>query len=433
MTAGDGIGYKEGMPEPTPLDLYADAVRADPYPLLTELRESAPVHWVSQHGLESWIVTRYDEVRFVLGDGRFCKQPDEIPDALRRFKAALGSPVESEVRSLLATDPPDHTRLRRLVGKAFTPRRVEQLRPRIQEITDGLLDEAAATGGSDAVVDLVEAVTTPLPITVISELVGVPAEDRSDFRTWSDRLLLVPRDEEGHRGRQASAEALRTYFTGLVADRRRAMRAELAPDSQPDLTGALLTARDDDGRLSEQELISMLMVVLAAGYETTGNMIGNALLALFDWPEERRRLREQPGGLRVGVEELLRFAGSVTQPTLRVAREDIEVGGVVIPAGSVVVAMLTAANRDPRRFPEPDRFDPAREGNPHVAFGHGIHFCLGAPLARMELEIALETVLRRFPDMELACARNEIPWRPSALLRGPAALPVRLAPTRVAA
>ncbi len=431
MTDGGGIGYEQGMPEPRPLDLYADEVRADPYPLLTELREAAPVHWVSQHGLESWIVTRYDEVRFVLGDGRFCKQPDEMPEALRRFKAALGSPVESEVRSLLATDPPDHTRLRRLVGKAFTPRRVEHLRGRIQEITDGLLG-AAAEKGTD-VVDLVDTVTTPLPITVISELVGVPAEDRPDFRRWSDSLLLVPRDEEGHRSRQSSADALRCYFTDLVAQRRRAVRPELAPDAQPDLTSALLTARDEGGRLSEQELISMLMVVLAAGYETTGNMIGNALLALFDWPEERRRLREQPGGLRVGVEELLRFAGSVTQPTLRVAREDIEVGGVVIPAGSVVVAMLTAANRDPRRFPEPDRFDPAREGNPHVAFGHGIHFCLGAPLARMELEIALETVLRRVPDMELACARNEIPWRPSALLRGPAALPVRLAPTRVAA
>jgi cytochrome P450 len=430
MTDGGGIGYEQGMPEPRPLDLYADEVRADPYPLLTELREAAPVHWVSQHGLESWIVTRYDEVRFVLGDSRFIKQPDQIPDALRRYKAALGSPVESEVRSLLGTDPPDHTRLRRLVGKAFTPRRVDQLRGRIQEITDTLLD-AAGGRSDDGVVDLVEAVTTPLPITVISELVGVPAEDRPDFRLWSDALLLVPRDEQGHRNRQGGADALRGYFTDLVAQRRRAMRPELAPDAQPDLTSALLTARDEGGRLSEQELISMLMVVLAAGYETTGNMIGNGLLALFDWPEERRRLQQEPSGLRLAVEELLRFDGSVTQPTLRVAREDVEVGGVAIPAGSVVVAMLTAANRDPRRFPEPDRFDPAREENPHVAFGHGIHFCLGAPLARLELEIVLGATLRRFPDMELACARSEVPWRPSALLRGPAALPVRLAPTRV--
>ncbi|HET9773320.1 MAG TPA: cytochrome P450 [Acidimicrobiia bacterium] len=420
------------MSDPRPLDLYADEVRADPYPLLAELREAAPVHWVTQHGLESWIVTRYDEVRFVLGDGRFCKQPDEIPEALRKFKAALGGPAESEVRSLLATDPPDHTRLRRLVGKAFTPRRVEQLRARIQQITDGLLDAAATAGSDGDAVDLVEGLATPLPITVISELVGVPAEDRPDFRRWSDSLLLVPRDEEGHRSRQASADALRNYFTGLVTDRRRAMAPELAPDAQPDLTSALLTARDEGGSLSEQELISMLMVVLAAGYETTGNMIGNALLALFDWPEERRRLQNRPDGLRVAVEELLRFVGSVTQPTLRVAREDVEVGGVVIPAGSVVVAMLTAANRDPRRFPDPDRFEPAREENPHVAFGHGIHFCLGAPLARLELEIVLGTTLRRFPAMELACDRNEIPWRPSALLRGPAALPVRLAPTRVA-
>src|SRR5688572_15563842 len=411
--------------EPTPLDLYADEVRADPYPLLTELREEAPVHWVSQHGLESWIVTRYDEVRFVLGDARFCKQPDTVPDAVRKYKAALGSPVESEVRSLLGTDPPDHTRLRRLVGKAFTPRRVDQLRPRIQQITDGLLD-AASVGGD--IVDLVKALTTPLPITVISELVGVPAQDQPDFKRWSDALLLVPRDEEGNRSRQAGADALRMYFVNLVAERRRAMSPELAPDAQPDLVSALLTARDEGGRLTEQELISMLMVVLAAGYETTGNMIGNALLALFDWPAERRRLQEQPDGLRLAAEELLRFVGSVMQPTLRVAREDVEVGGVVIPAGSVVVAMLAAANRDPRRFPQPDRFDPAREENPHVAFGHGVHFCLGAPLARMELEISLGTLLRRFPDVALACDRADISWRPSALLRGPAKMPVRLAP-----
>ena len=415
------------MSEPRPLDLYGDAVRADPYPLLTELREAAPVHWVSQHGLESWIVTRYDEVRFVLGDPRFCKHPDTVPEALRKFKAAFGSPTENEVRSLLATDPPDHTRLRRLVGKAFTPRRVDGLRPRIQQVTDALLDAAAGA----EVVDLVEALTTPLPITVIGQLVGVPVEDRADFKRWSDALLLVAKDEEGFRNRQAGGDSLRAYFVDLVDQRRRAMRPELAPDAQPDLVSALLTARDEGGRLSEQELISMLMVVLVAGYETTGNMIGNAVLALFDWPEERRRLQEDPDQLRAAVEELLRFVGPVMQPTLRVASEDVEVGGVVIPAGSVVVAMLSAANRDPRRYAEPDRFRPSREDNPHVAFGHGIHFCLGAPLARMEVEIALGALLRRYPDFELACGRDEVPWRPSPLLRGPAALPVRLTRTRL--
>jgi cytochrome P450 len=176
----------------------------------------------------------------------------------------------------------------------------------------------------------------------------------------------------------------------------------------------------------------MLMVVLAAGHETTGNLIGNAVLALFDHPDERRRVREQPDLLRVAVEEMLRFVGPVMQPTLRVASEDVKLGEVVIPEGSIVVAMLAAANRDPRRFPEADRFDVTREDNPHLAFGHGIHFCLGAPLARMEAETAIGSLLRRFPDMALACARAEIPWRPSALLRGPAALPVRLRPARAA-
>ncbi|HKN39752.1 MAG TPA: cytochrome P450 [Acidimicrobiia bacterium] len=417
------------MAEPMPLDLYADEVRANPYPLLEELREAAPVHWVSQQGLESWIVTRYDEVRFVLGDPRFIKAPETVPEALRRFKAAFGSQEESEVRSLLATDPPDHTRLRRLVGKAFTPRRVDGLRRRAQQVTDGLLDAIDGDGGDrTGVVDLVEGLTIPLPVTMIGELVGVPAEDRADFKKWSDALLVVPRDEEGRRSRQAGAEALRAYFADLVAERRRTMRPELAPDAQPDLVSALLTARDEGGRLSEQELLSMLMVVLTAGHETTGNLIGNSVLALFDWPDRRRRLQADPGLLRVAVEELLRFVGPVMQPTLRVASEDVEIGGVVIPAGSVVVCMLASANRDPRRFPAPDEFDVAREDNPHLGFGHGIHFCLGAPLARMEAETALGSLLRRFPDMELAAGRQKIPWRPSALLRGPAVLPVRLRP-----
>jgi cytochrome P450 len=413
------------MPEPMPLDLYDDRVRADPYPLLSELREAAPVHWVSQHhGLESWIVTRYDEVRLVLGDGRFIKAPETVPEALRTFKAAFGNQVENEVRSLLATDPPDHTRLRRLVGKAFTPRRVEGLRPRIEQVTGALLDAAK---GHD-VVDLVEALTVPLPVTMIGELVGVPAEDRDNFKRWSDALLTVARDAEGFRSRQAGADALRAYFAALIDERRTTMRPELAPDAQPDLVSALLTARDEGGRLSEQELLAMLMVVLAAGHETTGNLIGNSVLALFDWPEERARLQEHPELVRVAVEEMLRFIGPVMQSTLRIASEDVEVGGVTIPAGSVVVAMLTAANRDPHRFDDADRFDVTREENPHLAFGHGIHFCLGAPLARMEAEIAIGSLLRRFPAMELACNRREIPWRPSALLRGPAELPVRLHP-----
>ena len=417
------------MADPMPLDLYADPVRADPYPLLEELREAAPVLWVSQQGLESWIVTRYDEVRAVLADSRFVKQPATVPEALRKFKAAFGSEVESEVRSLLATDPPDHTRLRRLVGKAFTPRRVDGLRRRAQEVTDGLLDtlEGATRHGAD-VVDLVEGLTIPLPVTMIGELVGVPAEDRADFKKWSDALLTVAHDEEGRRGRQAGAEALRDYFADLVAERRRTMRPELAPDAQPDLVSALLTARDEGNRLSEQELLSMLMVVLTAGHETTGNLIGNSVLALLEWPEQRRRLQEDPGRLRLAVEELLRFVGPVMQPTLRVAAEDVELGGVVIPAGSVVVCMLASANRDPRRFETPDAFDVAREDNPHLGFGHGIHFCLGAPLARMEAEIALGSLLRRFPDLELAADRHAIRWRPSALLRGPAELPVRLSP-----
>ena len=295
------------MSEPMPLDLYDDAVRADPYPLLAELREAAPVHWVSQQGLESWIVTRYDDVRAVLADNRFVKAPETVPEALRKFKAAFGNQVESEVRSLLATDPPDHTRLRRLVGKAFTPRRVEGLRPRIAQVTDALLDALDATD----IADLVEGLTVPLPVTMIGELVGVPAEDRHDFKRWSDALLTVARDEDGLRSRQAGADALRAYFVALIDERRKTMRPELAPDAQPDLVSALLTARDEGGRLSEQELLAMLMVVLAAGHETTGNLIGNSVLALFDWPEQRARLREHPDLLRVAVEEMLRFIGPV--------------------------------------------------------------------------------------------------------------------------
>ena len=202
------------------------------------------------------------------------------------------------------------------------------------------------------------------------------------------------------------------------------MRPELAPDAQPDLVSALLTARDEGNRLSEQELLSMLMVVLTAGHETTGNLIGNSVLALLDWPEQRQRLQEDPGRLRPAVEELLRFVGPVMQPTLRVAAEDVELGGVVIPAGSVVVCMLASANRDPRRFPQPEEFDVAREDNPHLGFGHGIHFCLGAALARMEGEVVFNALLARFGMIELAVDEPE--RKPTLVLRGLASLPVRV-------
>jgi len=380
---------------------------ADPYPTYHRLQVEDPVH---HNPLDFWVLTRYEDVAAVLRDPRFVKEP------LAAFVAArFGVPVPQGIGlSMLDRDPPDHTRLRSLVSKAFTPRVVEGLRPRIQQIVDGLL--ARAEGGS---MDVIEEFAYPIPVNVICEMLGVPVEDHERFKGWSldiarglDSILLPP-DSEVPRRSAASRRAMADYFRGLIAERRRAPRA--------DLLSALIAAEEAGDKLNEDELLATCILLLIAGHETTVNLIGNGTLALLRHPHELRRLRETPGLIVTAVEELLRYDGPV-QRTARIPNTDVTIGGRTIGKGQMVMPFIGAADRDPAQFPDPDRLDLARTDNRHIAFGWGIHFCLGAPLARVEGQIAIDTLVRRLPKLELAT--DKVEYRQSLTLRGLQTLPV---------
>jgi len=397
------------------IDIRDERHRADPYPAYARLREEARVHRVGEaNGLQSWRVNRYDDVRELLGDRRLSKDPRTARRELDR--AGIAEQADPLDRTMLSTDPPEHTRLRRVVSRAFTPRRVdERMRPVVQAITDGLLDEMAPRDE----VDLIQALALPLPVHVICELLGVPEGDREQFRSWFTPDA-APGAREGWWG------AGGRYLAGLVAERRRTADAGLAEDEQPDLISALVTAADDGDRLTEREVVGTLTLLLIAGHETTINLLASGMLALFEHPDQLRLLRDRPELAPSAVEELARYTNPVQRGSFRCAIEDVQIGDVTIPAGAVVSAGIASANRDPRRFADPDRLDIARADNHHLAFGHGIHFCLGAPLARVEGQIAFTSLLRRFPDIALACPLDEVRWRPLGFLRGLAALPVRL-------
>jgi cytochrome P450 len=387
------------------VDMQEGGFGPDPYAEYARLRAEAPVHYIDDlDGIRSWLISRYDDVRNGQVDTRLSKVPPG------------GSPPGGSItRTLHNTDPPDHTRLRRLISRAFTPRRIsERLRPRVQEITDELLDRVAM----EDVVDLLPALAVPLPVIVICELIGVPVEDRGRFLAWFDPEA-APGARQGHWG-----EAM-AYFSDLAARRRLAVRADLTEDEQPDLISVLIAARDEGDALSEEELSSTLTLLAVAGQESTLNLIASGMLALLENPDQLRLLRERPELGPSAVEELLRYT-SPQQRSPWFATEDITIGGVTIPGGGLVSAGLASANRDPARFHDPERLDITRRENHHLAFGHGIHFCLGAPLARQEAQIAISTLLRRFPDIALACAPADVRWRPfDGFFRGLVALPVR--------
>jgi len=381
---------------------------ANPYPFYRRLREEDPVH-ASPFG--AWILTRYDDAVMVLRDPRFGREG--MADLLEARLGIGGDPTDT--RDMLFRDPPDHTRLRALVSRAFTPRVVEAMRPHIQDIVDGLLDRLEAGHGMDVIEDL----AYPLPVTVICEMLGVPTADQDVFRQWSadiarslDAAILPADSEVIPRGREARI-ALRAYLRSLIATRRRNPRA--------DLLSALIAVEEEGSKLSEGELVSTCALLLIAGHETTVNLIGNGVLALLRHPDQLRALADDPTLIQSAVEELLRYDGPV-QRTGRMATADVEIGGKQIPKGSVVVAAIGAANRDPAHFPDPERLDITRRDNRHIAFGFGIHFCLGAPLARIEGQVAIGTLLRRVPALKLV---SDTPvWRESSVLRGLKTLPV---------
>jgi cytochrome P450 len=382
---------------------------ADPYPTYHRLRMEDPVH---HSPLGFWVLTRYEDVAAVLRDARFIKEPLAALVAAR-----FGSEVPRGVGlSMLDRDPPDHTRLRSLVSKAFTPRVVEGLRPRIQEIVDGLIARAEAAG----TMDVIEEFAYPIPVNVICEMMGVPVKDHERFKGWSldiarglDSIWLPP-DSEIPRRSAAARHAIGDYFRELIAERRASPRG--------DLLSALIAAEEAGDKLNEEELLATCILILIAGHETTVNLIGNGVLALLRNPEALRRLRATPGLITTAVEELLRYDGPV-QRTARVASDDATIGGHTIHKGEMVMPFIGAADRDPAQFPEPDRLDLARADNRHIAFGWGIHFCLGAPLARVEGQIAIDTLVRRLP--RLALVTDTVEYRQSLTLRGLKELPVK--------
>jgi cytochrome P450 len=385
---------------------------SDPYAAHARLRARRPVTRVvlPGSGTPAWLITGYAEARAALGDPRLRKSmPGWAPEP--------GSVFAVLEQHMLNSDPPDHGRLRRLVNKAFTARHIERLRPRISAITAELLDDLPARSE----VDLLASFAFPLPITVICELLGIPTDARDDFREWSTTVVSNTAAPDVM---YAHATAMVGYFRTLMAAKRR--------EPTDDLLSALITARDRQDSLSEDELVSMAFLLLVAGHETTVNLIASGVLALLLNPGEMDRLRANPSLIGSAVEELLRYVAPVSHATFRCASQPVDLGGVRISRGDAVFVALSGANRDPVRFGDPEGLDLSRDSSGHLAFGHGIHYCVGAPLARLEAEIAFTMLLERFGGIRLAVPPESLRWRPSSLIHGLESLPVRLAPAGAA-
>jgi cytochrome P450 len=382
---------------------------------LAELAARGPVHHLTlATGADAWVVTGYAEAKAVLTDPRVIREGASNSPYGEEMPAALYSALNSH---MLTTDPPAHTRLRRLVSAAFTRRRVDELAPRIERICADLLDGMAKTLDTGGEVDLIDAFAAPLPITVICELLGVPRESYADVRAWAGPLLAGR--FVGYEAFSRAAEEFVDFLHALLADKRR----------QPadDLLSALVEVRDGGDRLSEDELTSMVHLLLLAGHETTVNLIANGVNALLADSDQLALLRAEQGRLPAAVEELLRFDSPAQVPIPAITAEPIEVAGQPIPAGENIVIALLAVNRDPARFPDPDVLDLTRDDGGHLAFGHGIHHCLGAPLARLEARIALGALLDRFGDLALAVPADSLERLPSLIINRLAVLPVRRA------
>jgi cytochrome P450 len=397
------------------IDSQSEEFRANPYAEYARLREEAAVHRTDAFGrrLDSWLVNRYEEARAALGDKRLSRDSDVMGAALHR--AGFPELAAPSNRTVFNTDPPEHTRLRRILTRALTRRRLEErMAPRVQQATDQLLDEIEP----QEEVDLFDAFALPLSITLFCHLLGMPLEDRDQFRAWL-AVDAAPEDRVDWWG------AGDRYFTDLVARRRPTVRIDLPEDEQPDMVSLLIAARERQA-MSESELIGALTVLLIASFDTTIQLVAGGMLALLRHPDQLRLLRERPELGPSATEELLRYTTPLQRTSFLVTTEGIELGGVAIPEDGLVYVGLGSANRDPKRFECPERLDITRADNAHLAFGHGVHFCLGAPLARLEGTIVIGTLLRRFPDISLACPLSEVRWRPYGWPLGLASLPVRL-------
>jgi len=409
------------MTEARTFDLLDPEFKANPYPQYAELREHAPAVRVPMpDGRDAWLFTRYADVATILTDReRF---------STRTFLGQVGGPeLPERVRGvymllneiMLGKDPPEHTRLRTLVQKAFTARLVEGLRPNIQRLADDLLDavEARAEATGERTMDLIADYAFPIPVTIIMDLLGIPRDRRDDIRRWSNALAAFDGSVEVAEQIAPEVDAFIAYLRDLVVDKRR--------NPRDDLVTALVRAEENGDRLNDEELIAMIYVLIFAGHETTLHLIGNGTLALLTHPDQLDRLRGNPALIRGAVEELLRYDPSVEVPRARLAVTDVPLAGVTVHRGEVVLVSIASANRDSAAFPAAEELDIGRADGQHLSFGKGIHTCVGAALARLEAQVAFATLLRRLPDLALAIAPGDVTWRPGGIfLRGLAALPV---------
>ncbi|TCN25150.1 cytochrome P450 [Mesobacillus foraminis] len=387
--------------------LFSKEFTKNPYPAYAKMRKDEPVHKMRfPDGQLGWLITRYEDAVEIM------KDPRVIKDVSKLFGGNMDS-GSVFMHNMLFSDPPDHKRLRGLVQKAFTPQMISGMRGRIQEITDELLDEAA----KGTRMNLIDDFAFPLPIIVISEILGIPTEDRDKFRIWSNSLI------EGSNGEHA-AEMFQhvNEFIQYLSEWFEKVRKNPGED----LISQLILAEDEGDQLTERELYGVVTLLIIAGHETTVNLIGNSILALLEHPDQFDLLKEQPDRIHQAIEETLRFNGPVEFSTSRWANEDMEFRGQMIKRGELIIISLNSANHDPKVFENPDLFDISREKSPHLAFGKGIHLCLGAPLARLEGEIAITSLMQRFPEMKLAVGKDELEWRPGMIVRGVKEIPLYL-------
>jgi cytochrome P450 len=397
-------------------ELYTDEFAADPYPAFAKLREDSPVCPVTSPRFDSFLITRFDDAKAALNDPRLSK---DLYGPEQHFLRIFGPNSEAINKNMLNSDPPEHSRLRRITSRAFAPRRIEALRPRVAEIVRDLLDKVVPQGQADLMHDF----AIPLPMMVISELLGIPAADHDKVLAWTQVIR-----ESGSSGRppleeRAAVQEAQLQLHHYLADVIQAKRAQPPAD---DMISSLIEACDQDGQLSERELVSTTFLLLFAGHQTTADFIGNAMVALLTNPEQLELLLRTPELLPSAVEELLRFDGPLPVASPRIATEDLEYRGVHIPAGSIVGVAINAANHDPDAFADADRLDLSRERGPHMGFGHGVHYCLGVTLARIEAQIGIGALLRRLPGLRLALPVEDLRRLPAASpFRGLIDLPVR--------
>jgi cytochrome P450 PksS len=393
-------------------DVTSSDFKARAYTYYAQLRHEAPVHPVKILGQTAWLVSRYDDVASLLKDTRLAKDRRNATGSrpFSRLPGVLGF-LQAIERNMLDLDAPDHTRLRGLVHLAFTPRLVDRMRARIEGLSEELLARAMSRGTMDVIADY----ALPIPLTVISEMLGIPTADQGRFHRWSSTVVASTAAPNLIRVLPAIWRFVRYLRKVIAAKRAR---------PQDDLISALVQAEEAGDRLREDELVAMVFLLVVAGHETTVNLIGNGVLALMQFPEQLERLRADPRLEATALEELLRFHSPVEVSTERFARERIEIAGVTIPTGALVYGLISSANRDETQFDDPDRLDLGRQKNRHLAFGQGIHYCLGAPLARLEGQIALRRLLERMPGLRWAAPESTLRWRKGLNIRGLEALPV---------